>query len=237
MKSITHLQKVLWGLYCQYTWIPNEEWSILKPDRRYNFAKREYEYVGEKRHWYSRRSKEQWDFIRSKYYNLTEFENCTSSVEEFISYLEPASSWNGKRSTRSAPTPSKPYNYRKYGRYCRYGRGGYCETRTKYQKKEEHKKKELSEDTVRKREWKKKVNKSKSNPEYSYKRKKDCIEKGNRAERRYVKTKLGSSYFGQHFPGWKICGTNGCYKEYEETDWDNYIDRDKRYWASSWDWD
>lgn len=58
----------------------------------------------------------------------------------------------------------------------------------------------------------------------------------NRKERRQVKSKLRNGYFDKHYDGWKITGTNGCYKEYNQTDWDDYSNDPRRAFLDPWDY-
>lgn len=234
MKGITHLQKVLWEIYCEYTWIPNDEWYVLKPDRRYDWTTREYKYVGEKKVWYSRRSKEQWDFIRSKYYHLTNFEEYSGTLEEFISYLEPTA-YNGRRILRSKPKPEKKY-LKKYSKW-----RGYREERTKYQKKEHHKRKELSEHERVKREWRKKKKDPRDQHSWRYgsgKYKRYSCKQGHKAERRDIKMALKERDWTKPIKG--IWYSDEEEKEWDfilpDNAWDDFIEKDRKNFIDPWDW-
>ena len=222
MKQITHYQKVMWGLYCEYSYIPSEvyfKWSLF-------YGK----YV---RH--GRTSKEQWDFINSKYYYITKVDPIYSgTLQDFREYLE-YRTWGGKH-RRS------PYDYKKsnHGSRCRYysWRYGCHENSSSYRRKPHHKKKHLSEDEIRKREWKKKKKKDPRDQDHKrnyYGNKKPYVKSGNRAERRAMKSKLKSGEFHAHYA--KLCGTNGIYKYHVPSDWDNFLGRKKREWVNPWDWD
>jgi len=244
MKEVSHYEKVMWGLYCEYSWIPSDVWYEKKWKWGYAWNEEEARNTYQALHQYevecTKRSAAEWSFIHSKYYHITKIDSIyAGTLEDFIEYLKPVENTRWKN----------PYNYKKNGygfrwanrcgknRYrWRYTNG----VRTKDQKKLPHiKKKTLSIEEINKREWKEKVNKEKRKPNWSYKRKKDCISKGNRAERRHVKSTLQSGdWSGSQLRWWTHDEDERAWEcHLVVSDWDSYQDRDKRYWASSWDWD
>lgn len=211
MKEVTHYQKVMWGLYCDYSYIPEKRWFVWRKRTRWNSETKTYDFVGDYKEWKNRRSNEQWDFIHSKHYYITKVHPVYSgSLNDFREHLE-----NGKRS---------PYNYKKnawhfkHSHRCgkrsyrwRWTRG----ERTKEQKKPDHVvKKTLTEEETRKREWKK----EKNDPRDQGRRfctgshRKIACKHGNRAERRRTK------------------------QDIHRSDWDNMLSRKPQEWVNPWDW-
>jgi len=140
----------MWGLYCEYSYIPSE---TCYHDRCYNNGNKWVHY----KEAHTKRSKEQWDFLHSKHYFITKVDPVYSgSVENLGIYVEKRG-WNGKHI-------KSPYNYKKdtWSSRWRWTNG---ET-SKYKRNLEHKKKELSEEEIQKREWKKKFRKDKAKTYY-----------------------------------------------------------------------
>lgn len=121
-----------------------------------------------------------------------------------------------------------------------------------FRKQAHHKKKELSEETKKKREWKKKLKDPRDQDRKGnyYGNSKPYIELGNRKERRNVKQRLNKSdfrYWGKSSTFWDygFCighDYNGeCIKEIVEwnppkDDWDVYSDHPRRQYVNPWDW-
>lgn len=110
-----------------------------------------------------------------------------------------------------------------------------------FKRKKHHKKKELSEDEIRKKEWKKKV----KNPRDQHIRRigkgetKYYRKRGHRAERSDIKQVLKTKNWEQYFES----STNFETKDetsweynYPENDWDNFLEKDRKDFINSWDW-
>jgi hypothetical protein len=114
MKPVSHYDKVMWGLYCEYSYIPQDVWYTREPihERVWNEEKERSFYIfqgryREERH--TKRSAAQWSFIHSKYYYITKVDPIyTGSKQDFVNYLEYRTAWrNGHRRS--------PYDYKKNG--------------------------------------------------------------------------------------------------------------------------
>lgn len=231
MKQVSHYNKVMWGLYCEYSYLKPEVYEYTPP------------WTG-RVEWRVRTSKENWDWIHSKYYYVTKIDPIfNGSVEDFRRYLEYRTYRNGHRRS--------PYNYKKNmwssGQH-QCGKRTYrwrwtCGERTKEQKKPKYvQKKTISEEEVRKREWKKKVKdpRDQGTRFYRKKRRQNSCTLGNRAERREVKAEL-------KLKDWKDYGPRWWSQEYGHemiwnyhcapNDWDSYSIKGKRAWVDPYDWD
>jgi len=257
MKQVSHYDKVMWGLYCEYSYIP----SNLIYTKRYRYDWCDVLDMRVVKDSYLEkhvtRSAKQWSFIHSKYYEITKVEPIYfGTLEDFIDYLEYRCGW---RNTYR----KSPYNYKKNGWHFKGSaqcgkntyrwRYKYNEEKTKYEKKPEHKKKTLTEEEIRKREWRKKVKdpRDQGAAHWKCKRKESYVTKGNRAARRSAKQKLEKSdfrYYSKSSTWWdyRLCighDFNGeCIHEIVEwnppkDDWDTYSDDPKRQWVNPWDWD
>lgn len=157
MKKISHYQKVMWGLYCEYSHLEKERWSTS-----YNLYNAEREFQKTVVNHYERRSNKQWDFINSKFYYLTKIDPVYDGTKkELADYLEPPTDYRGNVRHRSSPydetkrNPASPLrrHWHWYGWMQRRN-----PKRSKWQKRPSHvQKKVLSEEEIRKREWRKKV--------------------------------------------------------------------------------
>ena len=138
------------------------------------------------------------------------------------------------------------YYDREAYRRSRAGRWYYRQTGGAYVKQPHHKKKELSEDQIRKREWRKKVKdpRDQDHKKNYYGRKKPYIRSGNRAERRATKMKLKSGdwknyprgFWEQRWDESKQDFYDSWYLCYPENDWDTWLSRKNREWVDPWDW-
>ncbi len=172
MKQVTHYEKVMWGLYCDYSYIPSDVWYTER--NKYEWYTDE---DGECRSKIidsypvqrNRRSAAEWSFIHSKYHYITKVDPIyTGSLEDFISYL-------GKDKTRYG----NPYKYKynnwnfRFSHQC--GKHTYRWRCTSgrpsgYQKKPHHKKKELSDHAIAKKDWREKKNLKKDKAKAYWKR-------------------------------------------------------------------
>lgn len=170
MKKVTHLEKVLWELYNEYNQIPEEIYLVSHHvDREYIrdrngqcLPNRYGSIIKRYSRKYCRRSKEQWNFINKKYHQITIIDPIYGgSIEDFINYLEyNVDSWSCSSKRRSPYEQKESWSSNKWGRrWRRWGlRQKYAkhETCTKYQKKPEHQKKYISEETQQKNDWREK---------------------------------------------------------------------------------
>jgi len=110
-----------------------------------------------------------------------------------------------------------------------------------YKKKAEHKKQELSEDTIKKREWREKVKDTRNQCKDWYKTKWHR-KHGYRCERRYVNNELKKKdweaysktfYTGIEDPDYDIYTSESWYLPNE---WDNFTLRKRETFCNSWDW-
>lgn len=138
MKTITHYQKTMWRLYCEYSYINSEVYytrTFCCIDNCYRTMRS------------IRRSKEEWDFINSKYYYVTDIDPVFSgSKEDFINHLEKRT-WMGK--VLSGPSAFHSISYGEH--WDRRGRN------SGFKKQLHIEKKELSDKELNKRAWRKKV--------------------------------------------------------------------------------
>lgn len=152
MKTITHYQKVMWELYCEYSHLNKKKWSTS-----YNLYNEDGEFQKTVVNHYERRSNEQWDFINAKFYYVTKIDPIYGGTKkEFADYLEPYILWNGKVKHKASPYEKKETNYASLRR--RFSWFGWRKrrypSRSKWQKRPKHvKKKVLDEKEIAKREW------------------------------------------------------------------------------------
>jgi hypothetical protein len=157
MRTITHYQKVMWGLYCEYSHLQKKKWSTS-----YNLYNTDGEFQKTIVNNYERRSNEQWDFINAKFYYITKIDPIYEGTKkEFADYLEPyVTYWGGLRHKKSPYDETKPNTASPLRRWWR-GYGWMLRRypqRSKWQKRPSHVvKKVLSEEEIQKREWRKKV--------------------------------------------------------------------------------
>jgi len=185
MKQVSHYDKVMWGLYCEYSYIPCDVWYTKETIWRWEWdeeAKRNHNVNrGTRRVEHTKRSAKQWSFIHSKYHYITKIDPIyDGSLENFKNYLE--------FKTRGGRHRSSPYKkYKSFGFWRRRPEG-----QDSYKKQPHHKKKELSEDTVRRREWRNKIKDRRNQGRRFYNEtgwtvlQRDCNRKG----RRRVKQKM-----------------------------------------------
>lgn len=243
MKQITHFEKVMWGLYCEYSYIPQDVWYVKKTRwrREWDEEAKHYHSVNEGTYLEkkSKRSAKQWSFIHSKYHYITKVEPIYSgTLQDFNDYLEYVTTWGARTHRRS------PYDYKKsgygYSGRRRWWRGGEPNSIAKWGKKPPHiKKKTLSEEEIHKREWRKKVKDQRDQGSrfYGGGHKKRALRSGNRAERRYVKASLQSGdWSGSELEWWTKYPDDSYRDALVISDWDLYYDKGKRHWVDPWDW-
>ncbi len=173
MKQITHKEKVMWELYCEYSYIPEDVWYVERSRPRYEWdeeAKRN-QLVGwdtylEKQ---SKRSAKQWSFIHSKYHYITKVDPIYTEdeleLEGFINKLEHRDYMGRCIDSRF----NNPYRRKKNNNFGRFGgwrwgrrRSGWLGEDNAFKQDGSYKKKTLSEETIRKREWKQRFAKDKA---------------------------------------------------------------------------
>lgn len=139
---LTELEKVLWQYYCQFSHIENayEEYERPKP-----WSSNPWEYVT-----YYRLSTKAHDFVNSTYHILIHYYDLDASKDWYIKYL-----------CRKYTQYINPY--RKKNSIARWSTG-YWQRRiearekvTRYRRRPEHTKKELTEKEIAKRDWRKKI--------------------------------------------------------------------------------
>ena len=162
--QITHAQKVLWEVYCGYTWSRPEVYC-----RNTLFGIVEY----------TRYSNAQWTYFHQQYYRCTKVEKIYSG--SFADFIKLITNSNYKN----------PYKKKKYGRWWRH-RYYRLYLPSKYQKKPHHTKKILSEQEISKRDWreKKQFRRDKAKPNWHNGRKTYYKHLSNRMHRQWVREKL-----------------------------------------------
>jgi len=257
MKQVTHYNKVMWGLFCEYSYIPAKVWYTEK--NKYEWytdedGESQRRIVGSYPVKHVERSSAQWSFIHSKYYYVTKIDPIYGGeLGDFISYIDPAE-YNSYSLRRRNPYIYKKNQWNPYSHQC--GKNTYRWRYTsgkaqKYQKLSHHEKKELSEETIKKREWRKKVKdpRNQGSRYYSGSHRKVACKIGNRTERRETKSQMKSTkweYYPKSSIYWETsdCTCECCYNyrdmqwdyNYPENEWDKYFNKTKRYWVDPWDW-
>jgi len=183
------------------------------------------------------------DFLMEKWYkDVREYDKLAAHYDVFANCIENEIYYDSAAAER-----------RRYKNRRRWStRDGYREEQTKWQKKPEYvKKKKLSEEVIRKREWRKKVKdpRNQGSRFYSGSHKKRALRIGNKAERRYVKAGLQCGdwkYYPKSSTYWesyRVCNGECCehrpttwHYNYPDNEWDSYINIGKRQWANPWDW-
>jgi len=247
MKNVSHYNKVMWGLYCEYSYIPTDVWYETKYV---------YEWIGDlktvKRSYqvkHGRRSAAEWSFIHSKYYYITKIDPIyCGSLEEFATYLVA----NGRYSYLK-----NPYKYKKNGWHFKgssqCGKNLYRWRYTsgnpsKYKRNIDHKKKTLSEKEQVKRDWreKKKVRKDKSKTFKSWSNRsagKYYKKLSNQMHRTKEREAIKKLKFDLYTKGWweervhNDGPTNSWEYNYAINDWDSFYIEDYKYYLDPWMWD
>src|SRR3990172_12428721 len=86
MKKVSHSEKILWKIYCTYTYIPEEVWYETRSSLKYVEGKCVFNGTYQVRH--SRRSKEQWDFLHRTYHYCIQNLICSCTFKEYDKYIE-----------------------------------------------------------------------------------------------------------------------------------------------------
>lgn len=216
MHRVSHEEKVLWEVYCQY--------RKIGKTLRFNFNPYTYDLSPG----FHRISGEGWDFLRRHhYYCVKIWKVCDWDFDTFVDKME-----NGVNNP--------------YGKYARFDRrrktGNPGVRRRKYRRKKHHKKKEWSEKAELKKEWRKskKDRRDQHRSGFGSKSyKKFSIKKGRRAERRDIKTALGREDWSEYGRGWWIPaneGENSWEYGYRDNPWDNFREKGRKNFVDPWDW-
>lgn len=183
MYKITQTQKVLWELYCEFSWIPEDVWFTEHPKYDYVWNEdgsfKELKTVGSYREKHTRISSKQWDFLHSAYHKCTQVLGIvTESFQQFANRF-----LNGF---------SNPYKYKaKWDSRRYYGWWKRRENPTKYRHQFYHEKKELNEKQLAKKEWREKKFVKDKRKSYWYKGRKTYYKRlSNKNHRRWSKQEI-----------------------------------------------
>ena len=147
----------------------------------YSFYISEYRRAGKAiPSWYYKTifTSEAYDFFYSSVYKLNHIHGIEVDLNTFVSYCSEKKYWKEQKN---------------YYWYCKYTRRLKARTvETKYQRKSHHKKKELTESEVHKREWRKRFERDKRRPYWNDSWKKNMKEESRRLNRRHSKQLINS---------------------------------------------
>lgn len=160
---ITHSEKILWHIRCNYfSMLPSKQ-TIISPWTNTEVIT----YI---------RSKEQWDFLHRAYFFCTHEKIFNNTFEKFREYLLKEYYPNPYKRSRRSGWWSYPRFYK-----------------SRYKRKVEHFPKVLSKEEQSRKDWReyKKLKKDKSKKHHrSYSRKQDFSKISNRKHRRWVKQRI-----------------------------------------------